>query len=388
METQSSPQIKRTLGVFSIVLMVVAATAPLTVVAGTQPLVMTYTENNSIPVYYLATGAILLLFSVGFTKMSGHVPNAGAFYSYIQAGLGKTMGLGAATMALLSYVLICIAVLAYLGYATANTIALFALAIEVPWWVCAIAWWAAIAFLGYRNIDLSSKVLGVFLVLEVLSVTILDVAIIGTGGSEGLSLAPFSPSNFLSGVPGLGLMWAFFGFIGFEATAVFRYTFTLSRMKVLPTRLGKVHKTHFAPSNASMSISIVSFALLTIVTIVGLDPLTVYAWFANTATLGLLILQMLTSVSVVVFFRRVVHGASIWRTLIAPVAAAACLAFVASVVLSNFADLTGDMTSALVMGSLIPLSYLAGMAIAGRMKKNRPSDFSNLTILVSGQSAA
>ena len=159
-------------------------------------------------------------------------------------------------------------------------------------------------------------------------------------------------------------------------------------MKVLPARLGEVHKTHFAPSNASMSISIVSFALLAIVTIVGLDPLTVYAWFANTATLGLLILQMLTSVSVVVFFRRVVHGASIWRTLVAPVAAAVCLAFVASVVLSNFADLTGDMVSALVMGSLIPLSYLAGMAIAGRMKKNRPSDFSNLAILVSGQSAA
>lgn len=44
--------------------------------------------------------------------------------------------------------------------------------------------------------------------------------------------------------------------------------------------------------------------------------------------------------------------------------------------------------SALVMGSLIPLSYLAGMAIAGRMKKNRPSYFSNLAILVSGQSAA
>ena len=167
-----------------------------------------------------------------------------------------------------------------------------------------------------------------------------------------------------------------------------RYTFTLSRVKVLPTRLGEVHKTHFAPSNASMSISIVSFALLAIVTIVGLDPLTVYAWFANTATLGLLILQMLTSVSVVVFFRRVVHGASIWHALVAPVAAAACLAFVASVVLSNFADLTGDMMSALVMGSLIPLSYLAGMAIAGRMKKNRPSDFSNLAILVSGQSAA
>lgn len=478
MEANRSPQIKRTLGVFSIVLMVVAATAPLTVVAGTQPLVMTYTENNSIPVYYLATGAILLLFSVGFTKMSAHVPNAGAFYSYIQAGLGKTMGLGAATMALLSYVLICIAVLAYLGYATANTITLFAPSITLPWWLCAIAWWAAIAFLGYRNIDLSSKVLGVFLVLEVLSVTILDAAIIGTGGAEGLSLAPFAPSNFLSGVPGLGLMWAFFGFIGFEATAVFRneakdpektipratyiavafialfygfsgwclvmgagadgalafaqeaqdayalqlaamyvgqwlydvfqcllvtslfacalalhnvasrYTFTLSQVKVLPRFLGEVHPRHFAPSAASLAISITTFALLAIVTIANLDPLTVYAWFANTATLGLLLLQMLTSISVVVFFRRGNHQGSLWRCAIAPAAATVCLAFVASVVLSNFADLTGDMVSAVVMGALIPLSYLAGMAVAARMKKTRPTDFSNLSSLVSGKSVA
>lgn len=478
MESNTSPQIKRTLGVFSIVLMVVAATAPLTVVAGTQPLVMTYTENNSIPVYYLATGAILILFAVGFTKMSSFVPNAGAFYSYIQAGLGRTMGLGAATMALLSYVLICIAVLAYLGYATANTILLFAPAIDIPWWLCSIAWWAVIAFLGYRNIDLSSKVLGVFLVLEVVSVSILDIAIVSTGGAEGLSLAPFSPSNFLSGTPGLGLMWAFFGFIGFEATAVFRneaknpektipratylavafiglfygfsgwclvmgagadgalpfaleaqdayalqlaalyvgqwlydvfqcllvtslfacalalhnvasrYTFTLSRVKVLPHHLGKVHEKHFAPSNASLTISTFSFALLAIVTIIGLDPLTVYAWFANTATLGLLILQMLTSISVVVFFRRSANEGGIWRTVIAPLAATVCLAFVTSVILSNFADLTGDMVSAVVMGSLIPISYLAGMIIANRMKKTRPSDFSNLSILVSGKSVA
>ena len=477
-ESKGAPRIKRTLGVFSIVLMVVAAAAPLTVVAGTQPLVMTYTDNVSIPVYYLATGAILVLFAVGFTTMSAFVPNAGAFYSYIQAGLGRIMGMGAATMALLSYTLICISVLAYLGYATANTIALFVPAVQLPWWLCALAWWAAIAFLGYHNIDLSSKVLGVFLLFEVVSVTILDVAIVAQGGAAGLDAAPFAPSEFLSGTPGLGLMWAFFGFIGYEATAVFRseakdpdrtipratyiavafialfygfsgwclvmgagsanalafanetldgyalqlattyvgpwlydviqcllvtslfacalslhnvssrYAFTLSNVKVLPATLGKVHPSHFSPSNASLAISVVTFVLLAIVTVVGLEPLTVYAWFANAATLGLLTLQLLTSVSVVVFFRRVKSSKGVWHTAIAPALAAVCLAFVAGIVVVNFPSLTGDMTSAVVMGALIPLSYVAGMAVAARMKKARPDDYRELSSLVAAEPAA
>jgi amino acid transporter len=472
-ESKPKPEVKRTLGTFSIVLMVVAATAPLTVVAGTQPLVMTYAGNISIPVYYLATGLILVLFSVGFTTMSAHVPNAGAFYSYIQAGLGKKMGLGAATMALLSYTLICIAVMAYLGYATESTVELFVPGLGVPWFIYALGWWAVTAFLGYHNIDMSSKVLGAFLVLEVAVVTTLDVTIVGTGGVQGLSAAPFLPSNFMSGTPGLGLMWAFFGFIGYEATAVFRseakdpertipratylavgfialfygfsawclvmgagpdsalafaeetedgyalelaaayvgpwlsnviqcllvtslfacalslhnvaarYVFTLSNVKVFPEILGRIHPKHFAPSNASMLISCVTFGLLAVVTAIGLDPLVIYAWFANAATLGLLLLQCMTSVSVIAFFRRVPSGKGAWHTVVAPGIATVALAFVTFVVISNFPDLTGDMTSALVMGCAIPASFALGFALAGRMEKSRPGDYALLSNLVS-----
>ncbi len=473
-ETENTqPQVKRTLGVFSIVLMCVAAAAPLTVVAGTQPLVMTYTGNNSIPVYYLATGFILLIFSVGFTTMSNFVPNAGAFYSYIQAGLGRKPGMGAATMALLSYVLICISVLAYLGYATENTILMFAPTVDIPWWVCALVWWAVISFLGYRNIDLSSKVLGVFLVLECGVVTILDVAIIAQGGAAGLSMAPFAPSNFLSGTPGLGLMWAFFGFIGFEATAVFkseakdpertipratyitvafialfygfsawclvmgagpdnalpfavetqdayalnlaatyvgqwlydmiqcllvtslfacalslhnvssRYVYMLSNVKVLPKKLGAIHPKHFAPSNASLSVDIFSLILLVIVTIIGLDPLTVYAWFANAATLGLVLLQCLTSISVVAFFRKHECSKGKFHTVVAPILAAIGLAFVAGIVVVNFPDLTGSVASAIVMGILIPVSFAVGAFIAARMEKKDPAGYAHLSTLVS-----
>lgn len=466
-------EVKRTLGTLSIVLMVVAATAPLTVVAGTQPLVMTYAGNISIPVYYLATGLILVLFSVGFTTMSAHVPNAGAFYSYIQAGLGRKMGLGAATMALLSYVLICIAVVAYLGYATECTVELFFPAANAPWFVYALGWWAVTAFLGYHNIDLSSKVLGVFLMLEVAVVTTLDASIVATGGAEGLSSAPFSPDNFMSGTPGLGFMWAFFGFIGYEATAVFRseakdpertipratylavgfvalfygfsawclvmgagadgalsfanetkdgyalalastyvgtwlsdviqcllvtslfacalslhnvaarYVFTLSSVKVLPGVFGRIHPRHFAPSNASALISGVTFALLATVTAIGLDPLVIYAWFANATTLGLLLLQTLTSVSIIAFFRRVPGSKGIWHTVVAPGIASVALAFVTFVVISNFPDLTGDMVSALVMGCSIPVSFVLGVFLAGRMEKSRPGDYALLSNLVS-----
>ena len=478
-ETASTkPEVKRTLGVLSIVLMCVAAAAPLTVVAGTQPLVMTYTGNNSIPVYYLATGLILLVFSVGFTTMSNFVPNAGAFYSYIQAGLGKKPGMGAATMALLSYVLICISVLAYLGYATESAVNLFFPSIDIPWWICAFAWWGIIAFLGYRNIDLSSKVLGVFLVLECGVVTILDIAILAQGGATGLDLAPFAPSNFLSGTPGLGLMWAFFGFIGFEATAVFkseakdpertipratyitvafialfygfsgwclvmgagsgnafamamdqqdayaltlaasyvgqwlydmiqcllvtslfacalslhnvssRYVYMLSSVKVLPEKLGAIHPKHFAPSNASLSIDVVSFVLLAIVTIIGLDPLVVYAWFANAATLGLVTLQCLTSISVVVFFRSHECAKGKFHTVIAPALAAAGLALVGAIVIVNFPSLTGSLTSAIVMGVLIPVAFAVGAGIAAKMEKDDPASYANLSTLVTDQSLA
>lgn len=472
MQTEQQPQIKRTLGTFSIVMMVVAATAPLTVVAGTQPIVMLYAQNNSIPVYYLATGIILALFSAGFTTMSKHVPNAGAFYSYIQAGLGRKMGLGAATMALLSYTLICIAVMAYLGYSTSATITLFFPSVSIPWYLCAFVWWAFIAFLGYHNIDMSSKVLGIFLVLEVAVVTVVDLAVVIRGGASGLDAAPFSPSNFLSGTPGMGLMWAFFGFIGYEATAVFRseakdpdrtipratylsvafialfygfsawclvmgagsnnalamadqtqdgyalaiaaqfvghwlsdviqcllvtslfacvlslhnvaarYTYTLADVKVLPSKLAEIHPKHYTPSNASTVISLITFVLLAIVTAIGLDPLVIYAWFANAATLGLLLLQCLTSISVIVFFRRYASDKGVWHTVIAPAISTMTLGFVTFVIVTNFSALTGDMTSAIVMGILIPLSFVVGSLLAGRMEKKRPHEYELLHNLV------
>jgi amino acid transporter len=81
---------------------------------------------------------------------------------------------------------------------------------------------AIVAVLGYRHIDLSAKVLGVALALEILVVVVLDVVIFATGGAEGIALETFDPSYVFSGGIGVAVLFALTGFIGFEATAVFR----------------------------------------------------------------------------------------------------------------------------------------------------------------------
>ena len=64
---------------------------------------------------------------------------------------------------------------------------------SLPWWLWAVLAVAVVGLLGYRHIDLSSKVLGVLLIAEVGIVLLLDAFVVGQGGGpEGLSTAAFS----------------------------------------------------------------------------------------------------------------------------------------------------------------------------------------------------
>jgi amino acid transporter len=211
----------RGLGVSSIVAMVVAGAAPLAVVSLTVPIVITLGGSIAAPLLFVIAGVLLVLFSVGFTSMARHVRNSGAFYSYIQAGLGRFAGLGAATLALVSYFLLQVGLYAYVGISLTGAIDRF-FSIDTPWWIWALVAFAIVSLLGYRDIELSSKVLIVALVAETSAVLILDGAIFLTGGADGWSAEPFDPSQLSHGAPSLGLMFALFSFIGFEATAVFR----------------------------------------------------------------------------------------------------------------------------------------------------------------------
>src|SRR3954470_6372666 len=171
----STRSLTGSLGVGSIIFMVVAAAAPLTVVAGAVPIGILAGNGSGYPATYLVSAVILAFFAVGFVAMTPHVPQAGAFYSYIAKGLGRETGLGAAMLALLTYITIQGAVFGYIGQAIDDLLGRYGVA-SPPWWVWTMAVIACIGVLGYRHIDLSSKVLGLLLVAEVAVVVVLDVA--------------------------------------------------------------------------------------------------------------------------------------------------------------------------------------------------------------------
>ncbi len=83
---------QRTLTVPALVVMIIAASAPLTVVAGGVSTNFAVTGLLGVPLSFVVLGAILLVFAIGYTAMSRHVSNAGAFYAYIAQGLGKPAG--------------------------------------------------------------------------------------------------------------------------------------------------------------------------------------------------------------------------------------------------------------------------------------------------------
>lgn len=214
-------KLRGNLGVASIVFMVVAAAAPLGVIGGVVPLGIAGGNGAGFPATFVVATIVLLLFAVGFTAMTPHVEEAGAFFSYVRKALGFPTGIGIAFVAIVSYLAIEAGVYGLLGPAGASIVELFG-GPTLPWWLFALVAFAVTTYLGYRNIELSSKVLAVLLTAEIAIVAILDLVIVVRGGDHGLSTGIVNPHAILSGSVGIGLLFAIISYVGFEATAIFR----------------------------------------------------------------------------------------------------------------------------------------------------------------------
>ncbi|MFH8734393.1 MULTISPECIES: APC family permease [unclassified Streptomyces] len=207
------------IGTFDLVFFVVAAAAPLTVLAGVAPVAIAIGGPGA-PLGYLISGALLVLFAAGFTAMSLYVRNAGAFYAYVARGLGRTLGVGIAYVAVVSYNLVTPGVAAAFGYFAAGSVH-DATGADIPWWVLSGVCVLAVGVLGWLRVTLSAKVLGVALILEVLTLLVMDGGILGHRGTAALDVHSFDPSTLATG--GIAGMFVIVigAFTGFEATAIY-----------------------------------------------------------------------------------------------------------------------------------------------------------------------
>ena len=208
-------RLRGNMGVGELVMSVLAFSAPLTTVAGFIPVLLTFSGDTAPGVYLLLT-VMLLIFSVGFVKMSTSLKNPGGFYSFITAGLGKPAGLGGAFLALFGYL-----VIGFFGPSLFAVTLQSLIGADIPWFWYALGIIIVTTTLAYNKIDLSAKVLSVVMVLEILVVIVFNIFAFATGaqgsGSIGFSLPGFGDAGL-----GLALLFAVSNFFGFEATVIYR----------------------------------------------------------------------------------------------------------------------------------------------------------------------
>ncbi|MEV5173777.1 APC family permease [Streptomyces flaveolus] len=447
------------LGVLGILFFVLSGQAPLTGIAGAAPISVALGNGSGTPAAYLLAGAVILLFSVGFVAMGRHVVDAGAFYTYIGTGLGRTAGAGSASVALFAYCVIQAAMYGLYGSIVSGLVADHT-PFHVPWWVCTLLTMAVVQALGSAGIEMGARVLAVFVLAEFSILLIFGlVTLFKGGGPEGLGVADsFSPSAALQGAPGVAVMFAVASMFGFEATAIYgeeakepkktvpratylsvlvvtaffaltswmlisaygaskapaaagtalasgdsagfvfapmasqfggwindvlpvllatslfagiltfhnsanRYLFSLGRDRQLPASLCRLN-SRLAPWAAGCVQTAIAVVLVVPFALTGKDPvLTLFSWFSGLAVLAMMSLYLLTSVSVVVFFRRRRVDGRMWNTLIAPVLGALGLAGAIWLILANFTTLIGgEASTALWLVLSVPVVLALGVA--------------------------
>lgn len=214
-------RLRGNMGVGELVMSVLAFSSPLTTVAGFIPVLLIFSGRTAPGIYLLLT-VMLLIFSVGFVRMSRSVENPGGFYSFVTAGLGKPAGLGGAFLALFGYL--------FIGFFAPS---LFAVTLQgfvvetlhgpdIPWYWYALGIIAVTTALAYNRIDLSAKVLTTVMILEVIVVVIFDVAAFASSGGGAERSIGFALPWIADAGLGLALLFAVGNFFGFEATVIYR----------------------------------------------------------------------------------------------------------------------------------------------------------------------
>lgn len=218
----STTELSGNIGAFSLVMSVVAFSAPLMTVCGICPLMLAY-GGNSAPVIYFICMAVLIVFSIGFVKMGLHMRNPGGFYAYITAGLGREVGLGSAFLAVIGYLFAGFVGPCYFPMMLTNYIKNLG-GPDIPWWIIGVLYMLLIIFLDYRKVDVSVKVLSVVMIAECIVVVVFDIVSFvqhpgSVYGGIGLAMPHFTDPAAQFGV---SMNYIFGTFFGFEGTIIYR----------------------------------------------------------------------------------------------------------------------------------------------------------------------
>ena len=164
-----------------------------------------------------------------------------------------------------------------------------------------------------------------------------------------------------------------------------RYFFALGRDGLLPRSLGLVHPEHGSPHVAGRVQTLVAAGLLIAAVLSGLDPYAVvFSWASAIAVIGILLVQILVSVSIMVWFRANPHGLGAWARILAPSLALVGLVIGMGLVLANLPLLAGTDSPVVWFLPLIVIGTgLLGATYAAFLRNRRPALYAVLGAVIS-----
>ncbi|WP_078966678.1 APC family permease [Streptomyces sp. WM6378] len=217
--TGQSGLLQRTLTTPKIVFIVIAAAAPLAAMVFTVPLSFALGTGPGVPAMFAFAGLTLLCFTAGYSAISKELSSGSGFYSQIAHGLGRPPAVGAGLIAVISYNAVTVGVLGAFAYFTQSVAADHGL--HLHWSVWAVVGLVFVGVLGYRDAELSARVLAVCMVCEIAVLLALDTSVLVDRGLSALPSASFSPDSALAPGIGVSVMFAFASFLGFESAGLY-----------------------------------------------------------------------------------------------------------------------------------------------------------------------
>lgn len=210
------------LGIVTVLFLCVTGSAPLAVFMFNFPFSVGAGNEFGTPAGFLFTTVVLTIFSVGYVQMARKLSAAGGMFTYVSHGLGRPLGLMSGVSLAAAYTLFAASLIggfaAFLQVALSRGFLDVLPSVDIPWIYLALAATCGVMLLGYFDIKLSAKILGVALICELVVILTFTVGVFVQGGASGVSIDPVLPQNAFKGVAfGLGIFIAFWSWVGFEA---------------------------------------------------------------------------------------------------------------------------------------------------------------------------
>jgi amino acid transporter len=167
--------------------------------------------------------ALIVCFALASTiaSFSRTMPTAGLAYTFNTRAFGRGAGFLSGWVLGFAYLMVGPMLVAAIGSFGSDFLDQQLHVGGVPWWVVSLVIVAIVFAIGRSGVQRSVQTALIFLALEVVVMLALFGTVLGDGGKEGLSLAPFDPGNSLTGFSGLGygMLWGILMFVGFESAA-------------------------------------------------------------------------------------------------------------------------------------------------------------------------